>query len=99
LSISYGIKIQRIAHLDIKEYGIWKTKFQSDVDDKCKPYVKLTQMGEYLYRSIYIYIYIYIQFYLCRNADTQFRISRQYLLLAKLEEYSLFNAEYITILS
>ena len=47
MSISYGIKIKEIAHIDIKEYGIWKTKFQSDVDDKCKPYVKLTQMGEY----------------------------------------------------
>ena len=40
-----------------------------------------------IYIGLYIYIYIY------------FRISRQYLLLAKLEEYSLFNAEYITILS
>ena len=58
LSISYGIKI--------KEYGIWKTKFQSDVDDKCKPYVKLTQMVKYLYSSLSLSlslslsVYIYI---------------------------------------
>jgi len=61
LSISYGIKIKEIAHIDIKEYGIWKTKFQSDVDDKCKPYVKLTQMVKYLYRSIYIYNFVYVE--------------------------------------
>jgi len=60
LSISYGIKIKEIAHIDIKEYGIWKTKFQSDVDDKCKPYVKLTQMVKYLYRSIYIYTILFM---------------------------------------
>jgi hypothetical protein len=56
----YGMPVSRMTTDHIKEYEIWKTKFQSDVDDKCKPYVKLTQMVKYLYRSIYIYIILFM---------------------------------------